>query len=286
VSEQRGRVLRIGIQEFEMTILVLIAFVLQSFWWEVASLGQDARETARSVSRAESGFRCSDPITSPDIQFILKPTETVDSVDVDRALQVIDARAASLGYAACNIALDAQSQIVVKLLTVDDPAIDIMFQLTNSEIANTLSTVGLVELIDPGGRYLAPGEVVKTSGRLEAVSELFEGDHTYEVLANNANIVDAYPTIAAVAGKVVLGIEFDHATGERLLKFTTENVNGYLSIVIDDEVFVSPEISAPFSDICELEQLSNVELRKLLAILRSGPLPILLTVVDVSVYSK
>lgn len=99
-------------------------------------------------------------------------------------------------------------------------------------------------------------------------------------------IVDAAP-VAGAAGKSAVGVHFDAAGSRRFAEATRENVGLPFAIVLDGAVISAPLITEPIlGGQAQIVGFTPEEATRMAIALRSGPLPIDLTVIEERVLAR
>jgi preprotein translocase subunit SecD len=264
--------------------VIFIALLLLALLWPyraAASQSSIPPAATPSASPISENQLCQDQIELPEITVTLTTVEAVDSTAIDEIAQVIGSRINSILNGQCFVAVSESGRITVILSATSYPKFGDSSEPTPLEIASLLGNVGFVEFIDPQGRKLDAGTVVATTISTPISGTRIGGAPVFETLASSANVVKAFRTRSSL-GSLNLEITFDGETGDRLLTYTRRHAGDSIVIAIDQQVFNSIFIATPIAQDVSVEGLSAEEFRMLFAYLNSGPLPLPLTVNEVT----
>jgi preprotein translocase subunit SecD len=264
--------------------VILVALLLLALLWPYgAATSQSSIPPAATPSASPiSGDQlCQDQIEQPELTVTLTAAESIDSTAIEETSRVIGSRIHSILDGECFVAVSESGRITVLLSATNYTNFGDSSEPTPLEIASLLANVGFVEFIDPQGRKLEPGTVVATTISASISGTRVGGAPVFETLASSANVVKANQTRGSL-GNLDLGITFDGETGDRLLTYTRRHAGDSIVIAIDQQVFGSIEIAAPTAQEVSVEGLTAEDFRMLLAYLNSGPMPLPLTVIEVT----
>jgi SecDF, P1 head subdomain len=264
--------------------VIVIALLLLALLWPYGAASSESFVTPAatpSASPITDDQLCQDQIEHPEITVSLKTAEPVDSTAIDDLSRVIGSRIHSILDGECFVAVSEAGRITVELSPANYSKFGDSTEPSPLEIASLLGNVGFVEFIDPQGRKLDPGTVVSTTISAPISGTRIGGAPVFETLASSANVVKAF-RIRSSLGSLNLEITFDGETGDRLLTYTRRHAGDSIVIAIDQQVFSSIYIAAPIAQDVSVEGLSAEDFRMLLAYLNSGPMPLPLTVIEVT----
>ncbi|MCA8907867.1 MAG: protein translocase subunit SecD [Rhodospirillaceae bacterium] len=199
---------------------------------------------------------------------------------VDQSIEIVRRRIDELGTTEPNIQRQGDDRILVQIPGFDDPqrVRDLLGQtarLTFHLVDTTASAGAGPGMQVPAGRILVPSSDLRENGDPATWYVLHR-----RVEVSGENLVQASATYSQ--GSPVVSFTFDGAGGRRFGTLTSENVGGFLAIVLDDEVISAPRINSAIlggSGIIE-GHFSLQEATDLAILLRAGALPAPLTVLE------
>jgi preprotein translocase subunit SecD len=199
----------------------------------------------------------------------------VSQATLDAIVTVLRKRAAGLGFVDARIAQNGAAQIVIDLPDTE----------LSAEQLHALTAVGLFEIIDSAGEFLAVGTPVNTTaGTLDSPpapgqARPAPNAPTYMSIVTSAQLVKAYP---ATDNFEQLDVEFEltPAGGALLLAYTRVHIGQPMSVVVDKVVVMTATIQAEISERGLIAGLSAAQVALLAAQLDSGALPSALTIVS------
>ncbi len=208
----------------------------------------------------------------PNLRLSLKVDGMSDPIlvrsTVDRTARVLVNRATLLGAATVSSTVTDDLRIVLDLAGLPDP----------ERAVDTLTTRGLVEIINPLGQFLEAGAGVITSiggdpwPDAEGVTILVTHAPVFETIISSEDIVEAY-AFEDQFGAPVVGFTLSRRAAEDFEAYTAANIGLPMSIVVDNRVVSTPVVMAPISIGGEIQGLSSEEVDALVIQLSSPPLP-------------
>jgi preprotein translocase subunit SecD len=186
-----------------------------------------------------------------------------------QAIEVLRRRVDALGTTEPNIQSQGERRIVVEVPGLDDP----------QRLRDILGKTAKLEF-----RFLA--EPSENPINMESLpGRDFNGQDVgveRQVVVEGADLVDAQPSFDQRTGEPIVNFRFNMRGAGRFAQATTENVGRMLAIVLDNEVISAPRILQPIvggqgqiSGHFTVEQANNLAI-----LLRSGALPVALTIVE------
>jgi preprotein translocase subunit SecD len=167
-------------------------------------------------------------------------------------------------------------RVVVTAAQVDD----------EDRFVDVVSRVGLLEIVDTYGRFLAPGTLVTTTLGGPPASEATPAGSpvpvgpVYETIVSGDDLKDVHPTINQL-GQVIVGFELTDAAAARFYAFTGAHIGQPLTIVLDKRVVSTAMINSAIRNQGIIEEIPAAEVRDLVVILSSKALPVPVEVVSV-----
>ncbi|MCC7022683.1 MAG: hypothetical protein IT338_07645 [Thermomicrobiales bacterium] len=181
-------------------------------------------------------------------------------------------RMAMLGLTG-SVTRQRDGRILVRVDATSDP----------ERLTRVLSSTARLEIIDPMGRFLAPGTVVATTlGRppVAAASTPSALDDTvYETIVSGADFRDVFVS-ANASGDPAIGFILDDAAARRLHAYTSSHRGQTLSVLLDKQVISSPRITGVVAARGLIEGVPPDDLDDLVITLRAGAFPVPLALVE------
>jgi len=201
---------------------------------------------------------------------------------MDSATEIVRKRIDALGTREPTIIRQGDDRIVVDVPGLKDPQAlkDLLGQTAELEfklVDQTALASDIVQGIAPPGSEIVPYAPTATgAGTALAVKRLggIRGD----------SLTNALQTFDPQTNEPVVSITFDAQGGARFARLTSENVNKPFAIILDGQALSAPNINEPiYGGTAQISGGFTVDTANQLAIaLRSGALPVDLTVVDES----
>lgn len=222
-------------------------------------------------------------------RFVITPTSAGLSLALKQAMEaateVVRKRIDELGTREPTIVRQGDRRIVVQVPGLQDPEElkELLGQTAALEfklVDTTARPEDIAQGIAPPGSEIVP--YAASSGQPgQAIAVRRLGGIRGDSLTNAQQSFDPQSNAATVS------ITFDAQGGARFAKLTTENVNRPFAIILDGEVLSAPNINEPIiGGTASISGNFNVETANQLAIaLRSGALPVELTVIEESTIS-
>ena len=222
-------------------------------------------------------------------RFVLTPTSAglnlAMSQAMESATEVVRKRIDALGTLEPTIVRQGSQRIVVQVPGLQDPQElkDLLGQTAELEfklVDTSALPSDVAQGIAPPGSEIVPYAADSDfAGQSIAVRRLggIRGD----------SLTNAQQTFEAQTNAAVVSITFDAQGGARFARLTSENVNRPFAIILDGEVISAPNINEPIiGGNAQISGNFTVDTANQLAIaLRSGALPVELTVVEESTIS-
>ena len=204
---------------------------------------------------------------------------------MDSATEVVRKRIDALGTREPTIIRQGATRIVVQVPGLQNPeqlkallgqTAKLEFKLVDQ---NALPTDVEQGIAPPGSQIFPYAEGTPQAGTSIAVRRLggIKGD----------NLINAQQSFDQQTNEPIVNIQFDQQGGARFAKLTQENVNKPFAIILDGKVISAPNINEPIlGGSAQIAGSFTVDTANQLAIsLRSGALPVDLTVVEESTIS-
>jgi preprotein translocase subunit SecD len=193
----------------------------------------------------------------PGIVLEFAPTNGVapTAEEVAAVIEVVRRRIEAAGYGTVAVTRTGESRIVVEVAS----------GLDRDSVRRLAAQTGRVDFIALGERAAEAGDIIDDEGR----SSLFTG------AAVASATVEDDPGLGRV-----LDLALEPAAARILADYTSANVGSYLAITLDGRVVAAPLIQSSIPDgrirIASGTEggFSDEEVRDLVAILTSGPLPV------------
>jgi preprotein translocase subunit SecD len=215
--------------------------------------------------------------TTPDVRLSLRVEVTGDAINqrdlVDRTARIISNRGLLLGADEVVVNVDDGSRLVVDLTGVANAG----------DAIRTLTSRGLLELIDPRGEFLETGMLVRTTfggdpwTTADGTPVALPAGEPYETIVNSEDIVEAYASADQFDSPVV-GFRLSERAATDFEAYTSTHLEQPMSIVVDSRVVSSPIIMAPISTGGVIAGLSDSEVESLVVQLSTAPLPARVTI--------
>jgi protein-export membrane protein SecD len=204
----------------------------------------------------------------------------IDSEAIDTAKVIVENRVNGLGVTEPLVQKRGERRIIVELPGIEDPELAIA----------TIQETGLLEFIDAGYSFLAPGTKVKTdylTGDEESTSaeaepmtdaEAEPAPIVYHTVIAGAGLKDAGVTIVQEAGSTlpVVAFELKPDAASTFAQHTASHKGQHLCIVLDKTIVSCPVIEDVIPDGKGIirGRFSPAEARSLAVKLRYGALPV------------
>ncbi|MBC7235847.1 MAG: protein translocase subunit SecD [Chloroflexi bacterium] len=209
--------------------------------------------------------------------------QNVDPESMRAVRGIVENRVNALGVTEPVVQAVGSRRILVELPGVEDP----------EAAVETLKETGLMEWVDTGATFLAPGTLVKTDyGTMEtelmtptatvtSTAAVTPTETIYHTVLTGANLKDARVEFDR-NGLPVIAFELNDEGAKIFAEFTANNIGRYLCIVLDKAVISCPRIQSaiPEGRGQITGQFSVEEARSIVLQLRYGALPIPLKIVD------
>ncbi|MFZ9395420.1 MAG: protein translocase subunit SecD [Erythrobacter sp.] len=248
-----------------------------------------ARELMMPVINGTGTVREWDLTVADGQRMILTPTEAGIETALDQAMdsatEVVRKRIDALGTREPTIIRQGDTRIVVQVPGLQDPEqlkalLGQTAKLEFKLVDQTALPSDVAQGIAPLGSEIFPySETSDTPGQLVAVKRLggIRGD----------SLVNAQQSVDPQTNEAVVNIQFDQQGGARFATLSTENVGRLFAIILDGKVLSTPSFREPIlGGSAQISGGFTVESANNLAIaLRSGALPVDLTVVEESTIS-
>jgi len=239
-----------------------------------AKLLPKLRELSQPITNAilgQTGARNIDLVEAPDglIQLTFTDQGINDRVRraVDQAIEVIRRRVDALGTTEPSIQRQGADRILVQVPGLQDPQ-------RLKEILGKTAKLEFRMLADPGAVDVDQLPSRDDAGRRVPVER--------RVVVGGEDLTDAQPGFDSRTNEPIVNFKFNLRGAQRFGQVTTENVNRFLAIVLDNEVISAPRVLQPITGgQGQISGRFSVQAANDLSVLlRAGALPAKLTVVE------
>lgn len=245
-------------------LIVAVLVVATGFLYVDGAFQQDPE----ALLRHQGGYR---------ITLQARCTATMPECDVSALLPTLSDRLTSrvhdgLRIAGGQVRQHGDSQVVVYLPGLTDA----------SNAVRLLSTPGLVQIIDTGSQYLAPGTSVV--GKTCPAGAKCDASH-FSIVFDNSEVD---PTSVAAqldpqSGRTIVTFAFLGTARDRFAQYTHAHIGEYLTIVLDGAVIESDVIQSEIDGSGEISGLGSMDdAQRLAAYLKDGTLPLAVDAVSVT----
>jgi preprotein translocase subunit SecD len=260
-----------------------------SFMLEDASQVDAAREALLPSINGSGTVREWDLQVLDGNRFVITLTKQGLAHDIDQAMDsatdVVRKRIDALGTKEPTIVREGAERIMVQVPGLQNPQAlkDLLGKTAQLEFklvdTNALQSDIAQGIAPPGDEIVPYAPGTSGAGTSIAVKRLggIRGD----------SLTNAQQQFQQTTNQPVVGIQFDSQGADKFARLTTENVNKPFAIILDGQVLSAPNINEPIlGGGAVIEGGFTVQSANALAIqLRSGSLPVKLTVVDESTVS-
>ena len=225
-------------------------------------------------------------VNETDYRLTMKPTEAlrVRSDTLTHSINTIEKKINGLGLAESSVQPRGESQILVTLPGVDDPA----------RIKQILKTAAMLELYEvQGGPFASREEAMQSKNGVLPLSSQILGSgaragtpNEFYILARTPVVTgrdlrDAKPVQNGQSGGWETNFVLAQDAATRFARFTGAHINDRLAIVLDKKVLSAPTIQAKISDSGVITNMGGHDAAADLALnLRAGSLPASLEYLD------
>jgi len=219
------------------------------------------------------------PVNETDYRMTMKASEAlrVRSDTVSQTINTVEKKINGLGLAESSVQQRGESQILVTLPGVDDPA----------RIKQILQTAAILELYEvQGGPFASREEAMQSKNGVLPLSSQILGSgaragtpNEFYILARTPVVTgrdlrDAKPTQNSQGGGWETNFVLTQDAAKRFEKFTGSHINDRLAIVLDKKVLSAPTIQAKISDNGVITNMGGHDAAADLALnLKAGSLP-------------
>jgi len=219
------------------------------------------------------------PVNETDYRMTMKASEAlrVRSDTVTQTINTVEKKINGLGLAESSVQQRGESQILVTLPGVDDPA----------RIKQILQTAAILELYEvQGGPFASREEAMQSKNGILPLSSQILGSgaragtpQEFYILARTPIVTgrdlrDAKPTQNSQGGGWETNFVLTQDAAKRFEKFTGSHINDRLAIVLDKKVLSAPTIQAKISDNGVITNMGGHDAAADLALnLKAGSLP-------------
>lgn len=250
------------------------------------------------------GFKADHPVSEGldlqgGLQVVLQARpvagQTLDGDTLEGTRQTLERRVNALGVSEPLIQTRDSDQIIVELPGIDDP----------QAAVEVLQETALLEIIDSQGQFLPAGTIVNTTlgladrGRAAppaspeaggaagtpvaspvAESPDLPTGPVYETIVSGADLADAFVATGQTGFGQVVGFRLQGDGADRFFAFTSANLGGPMSIVIDKQVISTPRINGVISTEGIIEGIPADEVATMVLQLKAGALAVPLEVIQ------
>lgn len=206
---------------------------------------------------------------------------TIDPNSMDTARTIIENRVNGLlGVGEATVQKAGERRIVVELPGEQNP----------EQALSTLKETGLLEFVDMGMDPVPAGTIIQTDFVLgnadasqpgDADASFGEIQQIWHTIMTGADLKEVGVTISQFK-EYQVAFELTSEGGKLFADYTTNNVGGYLAIVLDKTVISTPRVNTPITGGSGLISgyFDQEEANKLSVQLRYGSLPVPLKVIE------
>lgn len=195
---------------------------------------------------------------------LLEGGEQISPTILEMTRATLEKRALELGVPEPAIRVAGMNQIIAQLPLATDM----------EEIGTALTQHGYLELADGGSDP-------PTVGTLIAADAESASDATWPIVISMADIDGATALLAQFAGMPLVRFSLKAEGREKLADFTTRNPGSHMLVVLDKRVICAPRVYDPIaSGVAEIVGMTFWEAARIAAQLKSGTLPVLLSIVE------
>ena len=210
---------------------------------------------------------------------------TVSTDQLDNARQILENRSNGLGVGDITFQTAGNNRIIAEFPGMTD----------TDEVLATLKGTGLLEFVDTGNESFTPGTPIKTDTQAPTESVEPEATATPDTEDSETPVTEEtiYHTVLTGSAldnvtvqmyntQPVISFSLNSDAAKIFSEFTTNNINKYLTIVLDGEVISSPVIENAITDGQGIISGNfTIESANALAVqLRYGALPVPLKIVE------
>ncbi len=219
------------------------------------------------------------PVNETDYRMTMKTSEAlrVRSDTMAQTINTVEKKINGMGLAESSVQQRGESQILVTLPGVDDPA----------RIKQNLQTAAVLELYEvQGGPFASREEAMQSKNGVLPLSSQILGSAArggspaeYYILARTPVVTgrdlrDAKPTQNSQGGGWETNFVLTQDAAKRFERFTGAHINDRLAIVLDKKVLSAPTIQAKISDNGVITNMGGHDAAADLALnLKAGSLP-------------
>lgn len=245
-------------------LIAAILVVVVGFLYLNGAFQQDPEMLLRQQGgyRITLQARCLPSLPGCDVSALLPALSDILSGRIRDALHIADAQVRQQGSA----------QVVVYLPGLAD----------STSAVKLLSTPGLIQIIDTGSQYLAPGTSV--AGQTCAAGAKCDAGQ-FPIVFDNSEID---PTSVAAqldphSGQPFVTFAFAGTARDRFAQYTQSRIGEYLTITLDGTVIVSLTIQSEIDGSGEINGLGTMaDTQRFAAYLKDGVLPLAVTATTVT----
>ncbi|MCC6778784.1 MAG: hypothetical protein IT537_19520 [Hyphomicrobiales bacterium] len=227
-----------------------------------------------STAVAQEATPLPDAVVGLELVFEARPApgETLRTPDLLGIRATLLRRMAMLGVTG-GVTRQRDGQILVRVDATSDP----------ERLTRILSSAAQLEIIDPMGRFLAPGTMVATTLGSPLVAPFstpsVRDETVYETIVSGEDFRDVFVS-ANPSGDPAIGFILDDAAAQRLHAYTSSHRGQTLSVLLDKRVISSPRITGAIAARGIIEGVPPDDLDDLVIALRAGAFPVPLALVE------
>ena len=212
----------------------------------------------------------------------LPAEEEISPESMEAAQSIVENRVNGLGVTEPIVQAVGSRRISVELPGIKDP----------EKAIATLRETGLMEWVDTGLRFLAPGTPIKTDvatsaeagSEISATAELtLTEETTYHTVLTGRNLRRAFVQFEQTGGGLpMIAFELDDEGARIFAEHTANHVGEYLAIALDKVIISCPRIESVIPDGAGVirGRFTAEEAKAMVLQLRYGALPVPLKIVD------
>ncbi len=198
----------------------------------------------------------------------------VNADQLDVARQILENRSNGLGVSEVVFQVAGENRIVAEFPGMTD----------TEEVLAALKETGLLEFVDTGDEYFAPGTPIRTDGKNgpgeEEVSD--EDETVYHTILTGADLKNVAVEMYEQRSMPVIAFQMTSEGGKIFAEHTRTHIGKYLALVLDGKAISCPVINTEISNgEGIIEGSFTIESANALAVqLKYGSLPIPLKIVE------
>lgn len=203
-----------------------------------------------------------------EIDLATRPSAPVSHAVLVDLPDIIAHRLGALGITNAVVGLSGNTGVVVELPS----------PLPNAQaVVQTITTIGLLEIIDTNGQYVPVGTVVSTTGGgptgASGATPAASTGPVYQTIVTGADLSDAQ-VIKDQLGRPVVEFTLKPTAAQAFYAYTSAHVGQPMSIVLDKRVIETATIQTGVREYGVISNMSAPDAQMVAAELNAGALPV------------